>query len=156
MRYDYKCQNCGAEMDDDSFRPIGSPHPSRKCPLCGGVFLRAICRVSIQRGMDWGGSFQPHFNQTVGEPVTSLRDFHEKLAAKARANTEATGIEHVYTTTDPRDRAAFGITDEAVELNEAVDRGEQVDGDGQFRQTPSRAVPPVETGDFPDLIGEKD
>lgn len=153
MYYDYQCRNCGAGTTDELFLPIGHTHPNT-CRLCGGVLVRAVCRVSIHRGMGWGDTFQPHFNQTVGAPVTSLRDFHAKLAAKARENTEATGIEHTYVTTDPRDRDTHGITDEALEINEAVNRGERVDGDGQYRQT-EPDLPPVETGDFPDLIGDK-
>jgi hypothetical protein len=151
--YDYLCRSCGYATNDELFLRVGEAHPGA-CPMCHGVLVRAVCRVSISRGMDWGGTFQPHFNQTVGQPVTSLRDFHAKLAAKARENTEATGIEHTYVTTDPRDRDTHGITDEALEINEAVNRGERVDGDGQYRQTEPK-LPPVEVGEAPPLIGEK-
>ena len=95
--------------------------------------------------------FEPHFNDTVGGPVTSMRDFREKLAAKARENTLATGIEHDYMPTDPRDRAAFGITSDAVQEIEASNRGVLLDG-------PKRKEHTGDVGGYgepPPLVGEK-
>jgi hypothetical protein len=71
--------------------------------------------------MEW--DFQPHFNDSVGKPVSSMWEFREALKQAAQEESEATGIAHDYTALDPRDRDAFGVSDEGVEINTAVNRG---------------------------------
>ena len=147
--YSYLCEGCGNEQISETFARLGVPLATR-CPVCGNLLRRAVCSVGIYRGMEMG--FEPHFNNTVGEPVTSMRDFREKLKLKAIANTEATGIEHTYVTTDPRERDAYGITDEAVEMNEEANRKRRVD---QRRMIEEAADTSAGAEDFPDLVGEK-
>ena len=146
MLYSYICNQCGREAVDDNFSPLGQPL-ARRC-VCGGVLRRSVGRVSIARSGDFG--FEPHFNDAVGAPVTSMRDFREQLAAKARANTEATGIEHHYTPVDPRDRDAFGIRPTDVEMNEAVNRGVRLDKPASTDDTSE-----AEWGEPEPLVGEK-
>ena len=149
MIYLYQCKGCGMEAQDETFCKLGEFLPRVSCAVCGGRLVRTVGRVSVVKGMEMG--FQPHFNNTVGEPVTSLHDFKEKLAAKARAQTEATGIEHTYAMTDPRDSEAHGVTAEGIAINEAVNRGERP-VDSALTPMPESEV---QTGEAPPLVGEK-
>lgn len=57
-------------------------------------------------------TFQPHFNYSIGEYVTSRADFNDKLRAKSDAMSERLGFTTNYQPVDPADqRSAFNITD---------------------------------------------
>jgi fibronectin type 3 domain-containing protein len=53
-------------------------------------------------------SFQPHFNYSVGEYVTSLQHFKDTLSRKGDLLSERLGTEHRYAYHDHNDK--LGVT----------------------------------------------
>lgn len=150
MFFDYLCQQCGRGTIHEDFSPIGQKHPQGRRCVCGGVLRRSVSHVRVVKGMSW--DFQPHYNDTVGAPVSSIREFNELLHVRSNEQTEATGMQHDYQPVDPRDRAAFGITDEHVDSIEQRNRG--VDLAVHHKQTVLDNNE-AEWGDAPPLEGEK-
>lgn len=150
MFFDYLCQTCGRGTIYEDFAGIGQPHPLHRRCVCGGVLRRSVSHVRVVKGMSW--DFQPHYNDTVGAPVSSMHEFNELLKVRSMEQTENTGMEHNYQPVDPRDRAAFGITDEALESIDAANRG--VDLDSHMKQK-ALSESEAEWGDAPILEGEK-
>jgi hypothetical protein len=50
-------------------------------------------------------AFQPHFNYSVGEHVSTELQFRDALKRRAEENTLATGTEHNYEMRDPTEIA---------------------------------------------------
>ncbi len=57
---------------------------------------------------------QAHFNHTVGNYVTNDADFRSKLRQASDELSAKSGIEHDFQPVDGADRAALGVTEEAV------------------------------------------
>jgi hypothetical protein len=84
--YEYKCGNGHVESHyfhvDDRWRPVGLA-----CFECAGQMHRVF-------------SFRParvmheHFNESVGQPVSSMRQFEDILKRRNDEMTERTGIPH--------------------------------------------------------------
>ena len=104
MIYEYLCRNCGRRKETQSRVP--------DVCVCGNVYRRVYyCNPMA--------AFQPHFNHSVGEYVTSKQDFMDVLKRKSD-EASTTGVEHNYQYVDPADTRALGVTDEG--LNETAKR----------------------------------
>lgn len=152
MYYSYSCSECGYRTIDDYFTGIGKYHPRMRCSLCGSRLTRECSNPSIYRGMHMG--FESHYNNTVGAPVSSMREFNELLRKRSDEQTEATGMSHQYSAIDPRDQDAFGVTDESRQTIEAVNHG-GVHLEEYSRDKNTAADNPARWGEPEPLIGEK-
>lgn len=85
--FDWKCQTCGFVKE--------APEPA-PCPQCGDSLRKQFC-FGIQ---PVARRFQPGFNMSLGEYVTSPQDFRDKLKKKGDQMSERLGTEHNY---QPRD-----------------------------------------------------
>lgn len=92
--YEWRCADCRTPQshyfDYDADRPS-----TISCP-CGGIARR---RFSFAPG----SIFHSHYNDTVGDVVTSHADFKSKLARASDERSERTGIPHSYSPVDIRD-----------------------------------------------------
>ena len=94
MIYDWKCVNCGF------VRESNLPGP---CPQCGD-------RMSKRFSFSVASSFQPHYNYSVGEYVTSMQHFRDTLSRKSDDLSSRLGIDHHFTVHDHSDK--LGVTDD--------------------------------------------
>lgn len=100
MLYEYLCDSCGLGIESLSFRKIGQVLDD--CPEsdCDGELVRCVSLFNVTPVI------QPYFNHTVGDYVTSTRDFEEKLRVGAEKQTERTGTQHTYTPVYPSESKA--------------------------------------------------
>lgn len=52
------------------------------------------------------GAFQPHFNNSIGMQVNSMRDFTDGLKQRSEENSLRTGVDHSYAPILPGDMPA--------------------------------------------------
>lgn len=116
MLYSFLCDECGQEHHATDFVPVGIPHPIYDCERCGGMLRRAITGVNVVVSM------QPHFNPTVGKPISSERQFRDELRRQSDIASENTGTEHRYVPVDLDDKKALGVTDEGLDKTARVRR----------------------------------
>lgn len=102
--YEYKCPDCDA----------------REVTTTRGNRLDRICRGCANPGplrRVFGFSFPPmmheHFNQSVGKPISSMRQYKDELKVKSEEATLRTGIEHRYVPKD-MDPASVDVTSEGI------------------------------------------
>ena len=119
MIYAYKCRACGQRYE--------SPRRLPALPICTTIFATTTwegddvpepCTGVPTRdftGISVGPRFVEHFNPTVGEPVTSSRDFARKLHVKGEKYTETTGIPVNYQPVDWGDTRNLGVTEEGLD-----------------------------------------
>jgi putative FmdB family regulatory protein len=90
--YEYRCRECGLTEELNQRYEV----------------IQCSCRGTMKRVFSFsiGTAFQPHFNYTVGEYVSSSRAFDDALRRRADENSAATGMEHRYVRTDPGDLPA--------------------------------------------------
>lgn len=97
-----------------------------RCTACGREFsssLRADCLNSEccsskgQRvwGFGMASIMHEHMNQSLGRPVSSMRQFKDGLKQKSEEATARTGVEHNFQPVDITDRKSLGVTDEGIE-----------------------------------------
>lgn len=98
--YEWRCTRCGF------IKETTRQYLSENCPQCGDSLRR---RFSFNAPAP-NCFFQPHFNYSVGEYVTSRQDFADKLHRKGDAMSERLGIDHDYQPHDHGDRV--GVTDD--------------------------------------------
>lgn len=109
MLYSYLCDDCGSELHDVHHTGIGMVHPTDSCPMCDGTMRRCVSQVSVIAGM------QPHFNASVGKPISSAAQFRSELSRASDEQSERTGMDHHYVPVDLADRKALGVTDEGLD-----------------------------------------
>src|SRR4051812_21564319 len=90
--FSYKCVDCGYLFD------LTVNDPPVVCVRCDGWAKRDYSTVQLSRP-----TFVPHFNHTVGEHVSSSRDFDNALKRKSEEQSERTGMDHSYARLDPGD-----------------------------------------------------
>lgn len=94
MWYEYRCGYCGRLYETQEFRRIGE-----QLELCGEN-ERYFCRGALIRIVSLPqvtpADAAPYFNHSVGQMVTSTRDFEEKLRIGSEKASEESGIEHRY------------------------------------------------------------
>lgn len=115
--YAYLCRTCGATCDSST----------RAATL--GACLDPSCRGELRRkySISIRPSMQPHFNHTVGKPISSMSEFRDELKRSSERETLRTGIECNY-----------------VPI-EAADAGATMDGmDATNTRRMSQGLPPVE------------
>jgi putative FmdB family regulatory protein len=103
--YEYKCRNCG--NIDSTLTHRGDSMGA--CPRCQDGQLTRLFSIAVQRPM------HEHFNHTVGQVVSSNRQFDNLLKQKSDEATERTGIEHRFVRHDPGDAKAIGVTDAGLD-----------------------------------------
>lgn len=94
MIYEWKCRSCGVVIENDI-----ADSSTRVICSCGSEMKRLYTSVQINAS----SPFQPHFNHSVGEFVSSRRDFENQLKRKSEQQSERTGIDHNYQPVLPGD-----------------------------------------------------
>lgn len=109
MRYAFQCEDCGfgESLHQDDLIPLGA-YIARCCKLCDGR-MRRVASFNFQRPM------QPHFNHTVGKPISNDRQFKDELKRKSEANYLRTGFESNLQPVDLHDAKSLGVTDEGLD-----------------------------------------
>lgn len=102
----YKCRLCDYEAE--SFR---NENPLMACPNCSAGALTKNYQVAVQRPMS------EHFNETVGQPIASMREFKEALKRGGDEFMERTGQTVDY---QPRDWSELGGTNEHLDSTNRV------------------------------------
>lgn len=106
--YAYRCPNTDCSYEHlDHRRGDRLPLACPQCQHPGPLHRRFS--VSVHRPM------QEHWNTSVNAPVSSMRDFREKLKAAGEEYTLRTGIETNYQPVDISDTKALGVTSEGIE-----------------------------------------
>lgn len=104
-KYEYKCRSCeGRVRSDERGDRLDYPHAN-----CDN---RTLVRVF---GFSHKPSMEPHWNNAVGAPVSSMHQFKELLKIKSEEATAQTGIEHRFAPLEWGDHQAFGATGEGIE-----------------------------------------
>lgn len=94
MLYEYRCDRCELAYESLTFRKIGQVLD--ECPTaCGGELVRIVSLFNVTPDIE------PYYNYTVGDYVTSTKDFEEKLRIGAEQQSERTGTLHEYTPVYP-------------------------------------------------------
>lgn len=117
--FEYRCPECEHRVVSH----VRADRLEADCDHCDPAnpiprVFRRLFSVSVQRPM------QEHFNNTVGKPISDMRQFERELARKGDEYTERTGIETRYRPVDYRDREALGVTDAGLEQTRRRMRGE--------------------------------
>ena len=107
MRYSYFCTICGNEDMDTHFARIGDVGP-QPCVVCGSVMRRG-CSFSFHRSMP------EHFNNSIGQYVSTRQGFEDELKKKSEEASLRTGMDHNYVPIDVTEMKACGATDEGLE-----------------------------------------
>lgn len=107
--YSYVCGQCNTDIESQEFAKIGQAHPSRSCPLCGGILWRAASMPAFKRPM------QEHWNAAVNKPIRSDAQFRSELSRASDEQSERTGTDHKFVPIDMGDKAACGATDEGLD-----------------------------------------
>lgn len=90
--YGYQCRECGQEYTSEY---QGSALPDFICRGCGNDHVKRRYSLAVHRPM------HEHFNQSVGKPISSDRQFRDELKRKSDAHFLATGIPADYQPVDP-------------------------------------------------------
>lgn len=101
--YEYRCQDCG-------HRVLSDECADEICTVCCGARGQRIWSFSNATIM------HEHMNTTLGEPVSSMRQFKDGLKRKSEEATARTGIPHNFQPIDPTDKKALGVTDEGIKI----------------------------------------
>lgn len=124
IQYEYKCFSCGAIRHSEE-------RESNIFAMCRS------CDSWKQHKRVWGFNYrpgmEPHYNRAVGAPVSSMKQFKDKLKAKseemAQPQTFETldgervtipGIETNYQPLEWGDHQAFGATNEGIEESNRI------------------------------------
>ena len=103
--YEYKCPDCATRVP--SFER--GDRLDQACPSCGRVPLKRVWSLGFQMPM------HEHFNQSVGKPISSMRQYSDELKRKSDEATALTGIEHRYVPVDMNDRKTLGIDGRGID-----------------------------------------
>lgn len=104
--YEYKCPV--ATCDYTTTSETRTNRLQEACPRCNYSPLHRVFGFAHKPAM------QEHFNNTVGKPVSSMRQFNDELKRKSDEATKYTGMEHRYAPLEYGDAAAFGATNEGI------------------------------------------
>lgn len=106
MMYEYKCPGCKNLI-------VSGVRADRLAVFCftcdSGVHHRRVFSLAVHRPM------QEHWNDTVGAPVSDMKDFREKLKIQGEQYTERTGIASNFQPVDMGDRKTLGVSADAGE-----------------------------------------
>ncbi len=104
--YAYKCTN--PACDGHATSTTRASKLDQACGWCGTRPMQRVWKLGFEMPM------QEHFNQSVGKPISSMRQYRDELKRKSEIASETTGIEHRYVPVDMNDRAALGVTNEGI------------------------------------------
>lgn len=105
LQYQFRCDGCG-----NYYTVNNNTHP-QPCPTCG-------MRVTRVWAFTTGKGMPEHFNNAVGEFVSSKQQFYDGLKRKSEESYVRTGLEADYQPVDPsdmRDPSAHGVTEDGLE-----------------------------------------
>ena len=112
--YEYRCRECKVRwtseeygLDEDATHLCDGWLSSSNPPRLGTI--ARVYSFSFHR------EFQPHYNMSVGAPVSSKRQLENDLRRKSEEATARTGVLHDYRHADPRDRDIFPVTHEGLD-----------------------------------------
>lgn len=101
MFYEYRCDGCGGSYETQTFTKLGRALHDRLCE-CGGDFIR-VCSIP-QVGP---AAPDAYWNYTVGDYVTSTKDFEQKLRVGSERMSERLGYEQKFTPVYPSEKKAY-------------------------------------------------
>lgn len=107
--YEYRCPNDACRRTTTTSR---GPQDRLDdiCLYCGDPGpLKRVFAVALHRPM------QEHFNNTVGKPISDMRQFRNELSRMGDEYSERNGIETNYQPVDMSDRDALGVTDAGLD-----------------------------------------
>lgn len=104
MKYEYRCPECDYRVRWDECK-------NRHVAFCPEHEVQKFKRVF---GFSHVKSMESHFNNTVGKPISSMRQFKSELARKSDEATLRTGIEHNYQPVEWGDKERLGVTGEGI------------------------------------------
>lgn len=109
--YQYKCANC------DTHYSIVLPVEDRDLPVRKGICTAHCNTTTLKRVYSFSTHvFQPRFDQSLGQEITSPRAEREAFKVLSAQATERTGYETNYQPVDLNDREALGVTERGVEM----------------------------------------
>lgn len=120
MWYEYRC-DCGLVHEYQAFERIGSTLPGVSCS-CGGDLIRIVSVPNVTPQQDG------YFNHTVGQFVTSTKDFERKLKDGQRRMSERLGYEQSFTPVYPSERKSYVES----HASDGPDKGESVEKYGRI------------------------
>lgn len=103
--YEYRCPECATRVTSTS-RANTLPGPCHACAFPGP--LRRVFSFAFKPIM------HSHFNNTVGKPISDIKQFRSELSRKSDEATEQTGIPHNFQPIEAGDHAALGATNEGI------------------------------------------
>lgn len=86
--YEYQCRDCGAVEADVASMDASTRLVNLGCVQCGTGRLKRLFAFHPAPIM------HEHFNQSVGKPISSMRQFKDELARMDERNTARNGIPH--------------------------------------------------------------
>jgi hypothetical protein len=95
MFYEYICDECSLTYESQTFRKIGCVLSDCFDINCDGELVRIVSIFNVST------DGEPYYNHTVGQMVTSNKDFERKLRIGAEQQSERTGTLHTYTPVYP-------------------------------------------------------
>lgn len=105
-QYDYRCEDCGSIVTRD-FREATfiAQCASMQCDDATRMFKRTYTSAPAYRQ----GDIDAHFNQALGKPISSMRQFRSELSRASDDASAHTGIDHKYAPVEYGDKQAAGI-----------------------------------------------
>lgn len=111
-QYEFRCKACNADhsvftLDSKEVMEYGILHKRIWCNKCGGDLRRVFSFTSTK-------SMPEHFNQSLGQHVSSERQLKDAFKVQSELATERTGIEHNFVPVHPSERDRLGVTSEGL------------------------------------------
>ena len=104
-QYQFNCPSCRQNYT------VTQPNHPQPCPSCGA-------RVNRVYSFTTGKGMPEHYNNAVGEFVSSRTQFYDGLKRKSEEAWARTGLDHDFQPVDPsdmRDPSAHGVTEEGLD-----------------------------------------
>lgn len=129
--YDWKCRGCGRTKltEDRSAPPF--------CQICEQAYGRNYRGIGFHRK----GSIDPHFNRSLGMPISNDREFREELKKVGAQMSERLGMDTNYQPVDRGDPDRYGVGEKPPDV-----KIREKQADENRRLTPQRDGSHVDTG----------
>lgn len=113
MRYEYKCPDCGQTYTSDQRGDrLMIAKGCHNCKQQDKPMVR-VFGISIQPSM------QEHWNKTVDQPISSMRQFKDALKERGEHLSKYTQVEQDLQPLDP-EQAKVGVTEEGLDATNRV------------------------------------
>lgn len=104
--YEYKCRECGRLYDHVI---SAAKYATTDKPVCCDLLMRRVYSAPSIRFDQYS---DPHYNPTVGRPISSKREMLNAVKELEAEESERTGIDHHYALQDLRDWKSLGVTED--------------------------------------------